>query len=105
MGRLAGFVAMLGMAIAFVIGIGIALVVLDAKESNDIVSVWLDVARFFTEPFQGIFDLERGKEHLQIGINWGIAALAYWIVASLVARVLRGVGGPSFMTRRRAATH
>ena len=91
------------MAVAFVIAIGIALVVLDAKESNDIVSVWLDVSRFLTEPFQGIFDLERGKEHLQIAINWGIAALVYWLLSMRLARVLRGARGPAFMRRRRTA--
>ena len=106
MSRLAGIVSMLGMAVAFVIAIGIALVVLDAKESNDIVGAWLDVARWLTNPFHGIFDLERGKEHLQIGINWGIAALVYLAVATLIARLLRSAGGgSSFMTRRRAATH
>ncbi len=104
MARLAGLVAMIGMAVAFVIGIGIALVVLDAKESNDVVSTWLDVSRFFTEPFQGIFDLERGKEDLQVGINWGIAALAYWLAAMLIARVLRMAGAGSFR-RRRTVTH
>lgn len=94
---------MLGMAVFFVIAIGIALVVLDAKESNDIVRTWLDVARFLTDPFRGIFDLERGKEHLQIAINWGIAALVYLAIAMLIARLLRRAGGPSFLRRRRAA--
>ncbi len=103
MARLAGLVALLGMAVAFVIAIGIALVVLDAKETNDIVRVWLDVARFLTDPFRGIFDLERGKEHLQIAINWGIAALVYLAVAMLIAGLLRRAGGPSFLRRRRAA--
>ena len=92
MSRVAGFVALLGMAVAFVIAIGIALVVLEAKESNDVVRGWLDVARFLTDPFRGIFDLERGKEHLQIGINWGIAAVVYLVVASVAARLLRRVG-------------
>jgi hypothetical protein len=76
------------MAVAFVIAIGITLVVLDAKESNDIVSVWLDVSGWLTEPFQGMFDLERGKEHLQTGINWGIAALVYLVAAIVVSRLL-----------------
>jgi hypothetical protein len=89
MGRLAGFVALLGMAVAFVIGIGIALVVLDAKESNDLVRAWLDVARFLTKPFRGIFDLERGKEELQIAINWGLAAVVYAVVATVASRLLR----------------
>lgn len=107
MARIAGFVALLGMAVAFVIAIGIALVVLDAKESNDIVSVWLDVSRWLTDPFHGLFDLERGKEDLQLGLNWGLAALVYLVVALLVARVLRGVGrgGSAFTRRRRAAAH
>ena len=95
MGRIAGFVAFLGMAVVFVIGIGIALEVLDAKKSNDIVSTWLDVARWLTDPFHGIFDLERGKEHLQLGINWGLAALVYLIVAMLLARLLRRVRLPA----------
>ena len=103
MARLAGVIALLGMTIAFVIGIGIALVVLDARESNDIVAAWLDVARWLTEPFRGIFDLERGREHLQIAINWGIAALVYWLAATLVARLIRRAGGPSFLRRRRTA--
>ena len=103
MGRIAGFVAFLGMAVAFVIGIGIALVVLDAKESNDIVSAWLEVARWLTDPFHGIFDLEKGKEDLQLGINWGLAALVYLVVALVIARLLRSAGGGSFLRRRRAA--
>lgn len=103
MARIAGLIAMVGMAVAFVIAIGIALVCLDAKESNDVVSVWLDVSRWLTNPFHGIFDLEQGKEHLQTAINWGIAALAYWLAAMLIARVMRAVSGPSFMTRRRTA--
>ena len=91
MTKLAGVIAFIGMAIAFVIGIGIALVVLDADESNTIVDAWLDVARFFTDPFRGIFDLEPGTEHLQIAINWGIAAVVYLVVATLIARLLRHV--------------
>ena len=89
MGRIAGVVAFVGMAVAFVIGIGIALELLDAKRSNDIVSTWLDVASWLTEPFQGIFDLEKGKENLQLAINWGLAALVYLVVAMVVAGLLR----------------
>jgi hypothetical protein len=105
MGRIAGFVALLGMAVAFVIAIGIALVVLDARETNDIVRVWLDVSRWLTEPFHGMFDLERGKEHLQTAVNWGIAALVYWLAATLIARLLRSARRPSSMRRRGAAAH
>ena len=92
MSRVAGFVGLLGMAVAFVIAIGIALEVLDAKETNEVVRGWLDVARFLTEPFHGLIDLERGKENLQLGINWGIAAVVYLVVATIVARLLSRVG-------------
>ncbi len=87
MGRLAGLIALLGMAVAFVIGIGIALEVLDARKTNDIVTVWLDVSRWLTTPFHGMFDLERGKEHLQLGVNWGLAALVYAIIGRVLARL------------------
>ena len=66
MGRLAGLLALLGMAVAFVIGVGIALVVLDARETNAVVRTWLDVARWLTEPFRGLFDLERARPELLI---------------------------------------
>ena len=102
MARIGSLFAFAGMVIAFIIGVGIALVVLDARESNDIVSGWLDVARFFTEPFQGIFDLERGKEHLQTAINWGIAALAYWLAGMLIARVIAAASGRALARRREA---
>ena len=85
-------VRMIGFAVAFVIGIGIALVVLDANESSEIVEAWLDVCRFLVAPFDDIFDLERGKEHEQIAINWGIAAVVYLVLASVLGRLLGRVG-------------
>ena len=100
---MAGAVRMVGMAIVFVIGIGIALVVLDANEDSDIVRAWLDVCRFLTEPFDEIFDLRRGKEELQIAINWGIAALVYFAACMVVARLLGRARRPGFLRRRRAA--
>ena len=104
MGRIAGLVAFLGMAVAFVIGIGIALEVLNARKSNDIVTIWLDVARWLTTPFQGTFDLERGKEELQLGVNWGLAALVYLIVAVLLARLIRAAAGRASLRGRGART-
>jgi drug/metabolite transporter (DMT)-like permease len=85
-------VRMLGYAVAFVIVIGIALVVLDANEGARLVSLWLDAGRFLTDPFGRIFDLQRGKEHEQIAINWGIAAVVYVVVASVLGRLLDRAG-------------
>ena len=106
MTMLARLVRFIGFAIATVIVFGILLVVLDAEESNGLVSAILDVARWFTEPFRGIFDLEKGKEHLQIAINWGIGAVVYALVAILIARLLTmaALGGARRRRRHTAVT-
>jgi len=93
-----------GWIIAAVIAVGVLLVVADANEGNALVAAMLDVGRFFTDPFRRIIDLERGKEHLQIAINWGIAAVAYVLVASLVAGALRAVAERSDRGGRRECT-
>lgn len=93
MGLVVNVVRLAGLLVAFVIVVGIALVALDARESGQLVGPWLDVCRSLTDPFRGIVDLERGREKLQIGINWGIAAAVYLavalILAALLARALR----------------
>jgi hypothetical protein len=86
MATLLGAIRLAGLAVALGIAVGITLVALDADESGTLVGPWLDACRFLTEPFRGLFDLERGREHLQIGINWGIAALVYLGVAASSAR-------------------
>jgi hypothetical protein len=98
---MAGALRLLGMVIVFVIGIGIALVALDANEDSAIVGAWLDVARFLTEPFDDIFNLERGKEHLQIAINWGIAALVYFAICVVLSRLAARAGSGTARARRR----
>ena len=89
---MATLLRLIGFGIVFVIGIGIALVVLDANEDSAIVEAWLDVCRFLVAPFDDIFDLERGKEHEQIAINWGIAAVVYLAIAMLLARLAARAG-------------
>jgi hypothetical protein len=97
---MASALRLLGMALVFFIGIGIALVALEANEDSEIVAAWLDACRFLTGPFDDIFDLERGKEHLQIAINWGIAAVVYFALCVLAARVLGRLRRPAFLRRR-----
>ncbi len=77
--------------VAGVIAVGVLLVVVDANEDNTIVDAVLEVARFFTDPFRSIVDLENGKEHLQIAINFGIAAAAYLAVGFAIAALLRAL--------------
>ena len=96
---MAGLVRLVGFVIAFVIVVGIALVLLDANEDSGIVKAWLDVCRFFTEPFDEIFERDDVKE--RIGINWGIAAVIYAVVAAIIARLLARARMPGRLRRRR----
>ena len=84
---MAHFIRLIGFAIAIVIGVGIAFVCLDARDTG-LVAVWLDVARFFTDPFTNLVDLERDSGDLQTAINWGLAAALYLLAALLISRAL-----------------
>lgn len=74
-----------------IIVIAILLVVLGAKESNDIVGWFVDAGRWLAGPFKGLFDLDGRKA--DIAVNWGLAALVYAIVAGFIIRLLAGADG------------
>lgn len=81
--------------VALVIVLGILLFVLSANPHNAIVSDIHDAANWLVGPFRNIFSVKNAK--LNLGLNWGLAALVYLLVggflASLVARsVARGRG-------------
>jgi hypothetical protein len=84
--RLARGIALAGRVVAGVIAAGIVLVVLDANPSNDIVEWVTDAARWLAGPFHGLFSID--SRELRIAVNWGLAALAYFIVASFLARLV-----------------
>ena len=73
-------------AVAAVLVLGIVLVVLEANRSNDIVQVVRDAAQFLAGPFDGLFHLERNK--VEVAVNWGIAAVVWYLVGRLIARLL-----------------
>jgi len=83
---LARAVILAGTAVAIVLVLGIVLVVLEANASNDLVQLVRDAANFLAGPFDGLFNLERFK--VEVAVNWGIAALVWYAVARLVARLL-----------------
>jgi len=64
---------------------GILLVVLEANQSNDIVSVINDVAETLASPFENLFTLDERKT--EVAVNWGLAALVYAIVGRVLARL------------------
>ena len=88
MGLVINIIRLAGLLVAVGIAVGIAFVVLDARENGTLVGDWLDVCRTLTEPFDRIVDLRKGREDEQIAINWGIAALLYLAAALLVAGLL-----------------
>jgi hypothetical protein len=83
---LARFFILLGTAVAAVLILGIVLVVLEANPSNDIVEAVRDAARFLAGPFDGLFTLDSNKA--EKAVNWGIAAVVWYAVARLIARLL-----------------
>jgi hypothetical protein len=72
--------------VAAALVIGIVLVVLEANRSNEIVDAALDVARFLAGPFRDVFDLSDRK--VEVAVNYGLAAVVYVAVASVIARLL-----------------
>ena len=75
----------------------ILLRVLEANQSNAIVEGVTDLARTLVGPFKDLFTIENPK--VEIAVNWGLAALLYFIVGSLIARILRRMGVKSHPDR------
>ena len=73
--------------VAGIIILGIVLVLVKANPNNEIVHFILDVARFLTTPFHGLFPQDNPRQ--DILVNWGIAAIAYLILGALIARLAR----------------
>ena len=83
---LARFVILLGTAVAAVLILAIVLVLLGANPSNDIVGAIRDAARFLAGPFNNLFTLDSNKA--ERAVNWGIAAVVWYALARLIARLL-----------------
>jgi hypothetical protein len=96
---LARLIRLAAWVLAGIIVAGILLIVLSANPSNSIVSSVHDAARSLVGPFQGMFKPHDHK--LAIAINWGIAALVYVIVGSLIARLVVLIGSAGL---RRSST-
>ena len=84
---LARLVMLVAWGVAAVIVAGILLVVLEANPSNAVVEAVTDAARWLAGPFKDMFSLDNAKT--AVAVNWGLAAVVYLVVASLIARLLR----------------
>ena len=73
-------------AVALILVAGILLTVLEANRSNEIVQVVRDAATFLAGPFDGLFTLDNNKT--ETAVNWGIAAVVWFALGRLLARML-----------------
>ena len=83
---IARFVVLATSAVALILVVGIALVVLGANNSNDIVHGVRDAAHFLAGPFNNLFTLDSNKA--EKAVNWGLAAVVWVVAGRLVARLL-----------------
>ena len=72
--------------VAAILVLGIVLVALEANASNDLVQVVRDAASFLAGPFDGLFTLDSNKA--EKAVNWGIAAVVWYALGQLIARML-----------------
>lgn len=84
---LASLVMLITSIVVGLIVVAILLVVLGANESNTIVGAIQDAANFLVGPFDSIFNLSNRKT--EVAVNYGLAAAVYFIIGSLIARLLR----------------
>jgi uncharacterized membrane protein len=84
---LARLVMLITLLVVGVIVLGIVLVVLEANTGNVLVNAVLDAAKFLVGPFEKVFDLTKRKT--EVAVNYGLAALVYFVIGSVIARLLR----------------
>ena len=84
--QVARIIRMIFFAIAAIIILGILLVVFDANPNNGIVNGIMDVAKFFVDPFRGLFSMDDQKA--TVALNWGIGAAVYILVGAVLARLI-----------------
>jgi hypothetical protein len=79
-------IVLIGTVVALVLVAGILLVVLGANTSNALVKAVYDAGKFLAGPFAGLFKPSDAK--LKIALDWGLAAVVWYALARVIARVL-----------------
>ncbi|MBK1785040.1 hypothetical protein JHE00_11955 [Prauserella sp. ASG 168] len=90
-GLLAGIVRWIGLLFALVLVLHVIFVIGEANAGNGIVSWVSDWSESLSLGFKDLFQPEDPK--LSVLVNYGIAAVFWLVVSSIVARVIRRVGG------------
>ena len=83
---LARAISLIATVVALILVLGIALVLLKANQSNQLVSAVNDAAKWLAGPFDGLFNLSRHRT--EIAVNWGIAAVVWFALGRLLARIV-----------------
>lgn len=71
----------------------VAAIVLKLAEANPdqwLVAALLDAGYWLAGPFREIFTFDDAK--LQIAVNFGIAAIVYWVVGSVLVKLIDRLG-------------
>ncbi|MGZ4182372.1 MAG: hypothetical protein ACXVUL_17015 [Solirubrobacteraceae bacterium] len=98
----ARLVRLVAWIVALIIVAGIVLRLLDANMGNVIVRDIHDAASFLVGPFKNVFTPKNPKA--SIAANWGLAAIVYLLVGSLVAGLLVRLAPRGVVRARTAAT-
>ncbi|MEJ7714184.1 MAG: hypothetical protein WKF40_00160 [Thermoleophilaceae bacterium] len=85
--------------IVAIIVVAILLKVLGANMGNSFVKGITDLAKTLVGPFKDLFTIKNAK--VSVAVNWGLAALLYLVVGSIIARILRRIGVTSHPDRAR----
>jgi len=90
---LARLIRTLAGVVAAVIVAAILLKLLSANPHNVIVSDIHDAGAWLATPFKNLFHFKSGN--LSLAVNWGLAALVYMVIGSVLATLLgrAAVGG------------
>lgn len=83
---LARLISAAAAVVALILIVGIVLAVLKANGSNEVVKAFHDAARTLAGPFNGLFTLH--PRRAELAVNWGIAAVVWFALGRLIARML-----------------
>jgi hypothetical protein len=97
----ARLVRLVAWIVALIIVAGIVLVLFDANMGNVIVRDIHSAANFLVGPFKNVFSPNGHKA--DIAVNWGLAAVVYLLVGSLIAALLVRLAPRGVVPARTAA--
>lgn len=93
----ARLVMLIASIVAAIIVVAILLRVFNANAGNTLVKDVHDLAKTLVGPFKNLFTIKNPKT--QIAVNWGLAAVVYLAIGSIIARILGRIGVTSHPDR------